>query len=70
MFTEVCIGQPISHGSLNVFPLFREHSHPAECPITFSLRIHLLTARFSVPIRFINSPLLWKTVAGPRAEGM
>ena len=65
MFTEVCIGQPIGHGSLNVFPLFREHSRPADSPMLFSLRIHLLTVRTSVPIRFINSPLLWKTVAGP-----
>ena len=31
MFIEVCIGQPISHGSLTVFPLFREHSRPADC---------------------------------------
>jgi len=30
MFTEVCIGQSISHGSLNVFPLLREHSRPAD----------------------------------------
>jgi hypothetical protein len=70
MFSEVRIGQPLSHGSLTVFPLFREHSCPADAPRLFSLRIHLLTARTSVPIRFINSPLVWKTVTGTRAEGM